>query len=313
MSIYKCLLCTSEYNTAQKLAVHISNQHMSSKEYYDRFLKKENEDICIYCKSQTIWISLNKGYKDICSHACAMKKSKNELKNNEEKFQLFKEKVRKNQINIWNDRKKTGEDLIIRSKIGKTRSNQNQKMTDEERRKKYSRYYTMTPEAAEALNKKGIEILMARGGSYANCTKGRYKPINHQKYKGDIDSIIYRSSWELRMCKYFDHNPAVVEWSSEEIIIPYRDPVTGRVRRYYPDFKIKVRTKEGETKTVLIEIKPDYQTKEPAIQKRKTKRYITEVQTYITNRAKWKAAEAYCSDRRWDFQVLTEKHLGFGR
>ena len=140
---------------------------------------------------------------------------------------------------------------------------------------------------------------------------GKYKIKNPQKYKGDYTNIVYRSSWEARCMYYFDHNPSIIEWSSEEIIIPYRDPITGKIRRYFPDFKIKVRTKEGEIKSILIEIKPDYQTKEPKIQKRKTKRYITEVQTYVTNQAKWKAAVEYCSDRRWDFQILTELHLGF--
>ena len=139
---------------------------------------------------------------------------------------------------------------------------------------------------------------------------GKFRPRNPKKYKGNIDSIIYRSSWELRICKYFDHNPSIIEWSSEEIIIPYRDPITGKVRRYFPDFKIKVRTKEGEIKSILIEIKPDYQTKEPKIQKRKTKRYITEVQTYVTNQMKWRAASEYCLDRKWKFMVLTEKDLG---
>ncbi len=141
---------------------------------------------------------------------------------------------------------------------------------------------------------------------------GKYRIKNPQKYKGDYTNIVYRSSWELRICKYFDHNPDILEWASEEIIIPYRDPVTGKLRRYFPDFKIKVKTKEGEVKSILIEIKPAYQTREPKIQKRKTKKYITEVQTYVTNQAKWKAAVEYCSHKKWDFQILTEHQL-FGK
>lgn len=86
------------------------------------------------------------------------------------------------------------------------------------------------------------------------------------------------------------------------------NPVDGKVHRYYPDFIIKVKQKDGGIKTIMIEIKPEYQKKEPKVQKRKTKKYINEVFTYV-NQAKWKAASSFCKDRLWEFYVLTEKDL----
>ena len=65
-----------------------------------------------------------------------------------------------------------------------------------------------------------------------------------------------------------------------------------------------------KTKTMMIEIKPEYQKIGPKKQKRKTQRYIKEVVTYAVNQAKWEAAEDYCADRRWEFKVLTENDLG---
>ena len=47
----------------------------------------------------------------------------------------------------------------------------------------------------------------------------------------------------------------------------------------------------------------------PKKQRRRTKKYITEVTTYAVNDAKWKAANEYCKDRRWQFKILTEKEL----
>ena len=87
------------------------------------------------------------------------------------------------------------------------------------------------------------------------------------------------------------------------------NPVDGKVHRYYPDFIIKVRQKDGGTKTIMIEIKPEYQKQEPKVQKRKTKKYINEVFTYAVNQTKWKAASSFCKDRLWEFYVLTEKDL----
>ena len=109
---------------------------------------------------------------------------------------------------------------------------------------------------------------------------------------------------------WLDRNPDVISWASEELIIPYVSPVDGRWHRYFPDFLIKVRSRDGSVKTILIEVKPKKQTKEPEPQKRKTKRYITEVMTWGVNQAKWKAAKEYCADRKWEFQLITEDHLG---
>ena len=140
--------------------------------------------------------------------------------------------------------------------------------------------------------------------------KGRFRPKNHKKYLGDFREVIYRSSWELKFMQYCDSNKSIVKWSSEEIVIPYRSPVDNRVHRYFPDFYVKYRDVKGNYQEKVIEIKPAKQVKEPKVQKRRTKKYVTEVFTYATNRAKWEAAEDFCKDRRWQFQILTEKELG---
>ena len=141
--------------------------------------------------------------------------------------------------------------------------------------------------------------------------KGRYKPSNRHKYKGDPTNIIYRSLWEKKFMIWCDKNSNVLEWGSEEIIIPYRSPVDNRIHRYYPDFYVKAITRNGRSTKSIIEIKPYDQTKQP---KRKntrkvTKRYLSEVKTFAINNAKWKAADSYCKDRRMTFRILTEKEL----
>jgi len=110
---------------------------------------------------------------------------------------------------------------------------------------------------------------------------------------------------------WLDKEPSIVSWASEELIVPYISPVDGKKHRYFPDFLVKVRNKDGQLKTMLIEIKPKKQAMEPVKKKRVTKQYIQEVVTYSVNQAKWKAATEYCLDRGWDFKVLTEEHLGF--
>jgi hypothetical protein len=104
---------------------------------------------------------------------------------------------------------------------------------------------------------------------------------------------------------WLDRNPEILQWGSEELVIPYKSPVDGRFHRYFPDFIVK--TKNG---TMIIEVKPEAQTKPPKQRKRVTKQYIQEVATYGINQAKWQAATEYCLDRGWSFKIITESHLG---
>ena len=139
--------------------------------------------------------------------------------------------------------------------------------------------------------------------------KGRFRPKNHKKYKGDPTKVYYRSLWERRFMHYCDNTPSILEWNSEEIIIPYVSPLDNRIHRYFPDFYIKVRNVSGTVRREIIEVKPKRQCEPPKVPKRKTKRYLKEVQTYGVNQAKFKAAEEYCKNRKYNFRILTEEHL----
>lgn len=132
---------------------------------------------------------------------------------------------------------------------------------------------------------------------------GRYEVKNTKKYKGDFTNVIYRSLWEKSVFMWCDANPKVKGWSSEEIIIPYYYDADKRYHKYFPDVKIIF-----EDKILLVEIKPEKETVPPTGPKR-TKKYINESFTYIKNMNKWEAAESYCKDRKWEFQIWTEKTL----
>ena len=139
---------------------------------------------------------------------------------------------------------------------------------------------------------------------------GRFLPTNPHKYVGDHKNIIYRSSWECKVMSWLDRNDDVISWQSEETIVTYKSPVDGKWHRYFPDFLVKVKTKDGKFKTMMLEVKPKKQTLPPEPRKRITKQYINEVTTWGVNEAKWKAAIEYCKDRNWEFRLITEDHLG---
>ena len=139
---------------------------------------------------------------------------------------------------------------------------------------------------------------------------GKFSPKNPQKYRGDFTNIIYRSTWECRVMTWLDNNDSIIEWGSEELVIPYRSPVDNRVHRYFPDFYGKVKQKDDTIRVMILEVKPARQTKPPEKKKKVTKQYIQEVVTWGVNEAKWKAATEFCLDRGWTFKILTEHDLG---
>ena len=138
--------------------------------------------------------------------------------------------------------------------------------------------------------------------------KGRFKPKNYKKYKGDPTKVVYRSMWELRFMKYCDKNDSILEWSSEEIVIPYRS-IDNKVHRYYPDFWIKYKQYDGKMVQEIIEVKPKKQCVRPSKKGKNYGKYLREARTYAINESKWDAAREYCLDRGYKFRILTEDHL----
>jgi len=138
--------------------------------------------------------------------------------------------------------------------------------------------------------------------------KGKFRPKNPSKYRGDYTKIVYRSLWERQVFRWCDEQSSVNSWSSEEDIIPYRCKTDGKLHRYFCDLRITFTS----GKVYVIEIKPKAQTVEPK-RRRKSPKYIREVMTYAKNISKWEAAEKWAKDRGYVFEIWTEdtiKSLG---
>jgi len=139
--------------------------------------------------------------------------------------------------------------------------------------------------------------------------QGKFHPQNPKKYMGNINNIVYRSSWELQFMRWCDRKEDVTKWASEEFSIPYVSPVDGRLHRYYPDGLIEVETKNGR-KRYIVEVKPAKQCVPPIKKDRVTKSFLYEAQAYAVNEAKWKAAREFAADNLSEFKIITEHDLG---
>ena len=140
--------------------------------------------------------------------------------------------------------------------------------------------------------------------------RGKFKVKNSQKYKGNPSNIIYRSLMELRFMKWCDSSEKILNWSSEEVVIPYISPIDNNRHKYFPDFLIQ--TAKG---WFLIEVKPQIESRPPKkklvenLNLKKKRRYMKSVRTWLINEAKWKAAKKVCEVEGWTFEIFTEKQL----
>jgi len=129
--------------------------------------------------------------------------------------------------------------------------------------------------------------------------QGKYTIKNPEKYIGK-KTPTYRSSWEFTFCSFCDNNPAVINWASEAIQIPYFNPVSGKQTIYVPDFLIVYTDAKQQKHTELIEIKP---SKEVTMETAKS--YRDKLMVAI-NMAKWAAADSWARANNIRFRVVTE-------
>ncbi len=148
-----CQICQTEHEDIKNLGYHLRSHGMkSTKSYYDKYMKKDTDGFCEYCKEPTECVGL-RGYKVHCSRSCAAKSMRNNLRNDPARFHTFIEKVKCNVSNHW----KTDAALQIRTKISNTIKYKNSLLTEEELKEKYGWLNKLSPEERSARSKEMVE------------------------------------------------------------------------------------------------------------------------------------------------------------
>lgn len=132
--------------------------------------------------------------------------------------------------------------------------------------------------------------------------QGSYQIVNADKYVGK-GTPRYRSGWEHAFMRFCDSNEHILQWASESISIPYRNPITGKQSIYIPDFLITYRTRANQVVAELIEIKPK---KQSIVESKASARDRAIV---AVNYAKWASAQKWCQKNGLTFRVITEDDI----
>ena len=97
-----CKICELECKSGQALSKHIHIKHdISTKDYYDKYYKKENEGICPTCNKPTPFYGIIKGYQHYCCAKCAQNGNNNWFKTNNPKHKnITYKKPKRKKVNF---------------------------------------------------------------------------------------------------------------------------------------------------------------------------------------------------------------------
>ena len=132
--------------------------------------------------------------------------------------------------------------------------------------------------------------------------QGTFEIQNRGKYVGS-KAPYFRSSWELAFMRMCDAHPNITKWASENVKIPYRNPLTNKYTNYVPDFMIQYIDRDGREHVELIEIKPSNQT---TLENARSKGQAMQT---VVNAAKWEAAQEWCKRKGIRFKVINEDQI----
>lgn len=165
-------------------------------------------------------------------------------------------------------------------------------------------------------------------GGTCQTHQGYYRIKNRNKYIGDPNLIIYRSSWEFAFIKWCDASPSILRWSSEPIKIPYYDRVSRLeeckkhgldpnnprnwvIKNYNVDFWLEIDKGFDKPEKWFVEVKPKHKLRKPIPPKQKCtlkeeKRFNMIAKEFLINEAKWIAAKKWAENNNSKFYIFTE-------
>ena len=76
-----CEICGNKFKSQLAISCHIANKHhVDLKDYYDKYIKQDDEGICKTCGKPTKFDKMSKGYRRFCCYSCATKNNETQEK-----------------------------------------------------------------------------------------------------------------------------------------------------------------------------------------------------------------------------------------
>jgi hypothetical protein len=232
---YECKICKKSFNG---WGAHFKNNHkdVSTREYYDKYLKKENEGVCVVCGKETNFINANAGYYRACGYACSnvmMYREKPEIK----------EKIGKTSKDRWQN------DKEFKNKMKRCAQEHSVRM------KGVKKSVSMKRKLSAIATRRHIESPEGFVGEKTRYKQGYYFSKKNNK------ELYYQSSYELLAFNILEQQDAVVKYEKCKFSIDYVKPSDNFTHKYVPD--ILVIYDDGRKQ--IIEIKAEWQLEDEIV------------------------------------------------
>ncbi len=128
-----CQICNKKFIN---LGRHLRYCNITSKDYYDTYVKTEKDGICLICGTPTQYQSVNDGYSKHCSHSCAQ--------NNPEIIKIS--------VYNWRETYKNNPEIMERGQEKRLITYANNPEIQENRNKKLANTWKNNPEKLKLRN-----------------------------------------------------------------------------------------------------------------------------------------------------------------
>jgi hypothetical protein len=247
-----CEECGKTYNTKRGLGLHIKHKHYNDKkEYFDKWIKDQNDGICITCGEETPFNHQWNRYEKNCSRDCIKKYNYNQTKDGNLKKYGVKNQFQRKEITskikeikiekygIPHSIHKTRETLLKRYGVDNPSKLEWVKQKISVSNKKCS-LEALQKRKNSVHNKYGVENIMQNKSIFEKSQKTRFL---RKKFK-DTD-VFYQGSYELDFLEKFYDKIDIENGPS----IPYL--FEGNLHVYHSDFYIP-------SLNLVVEIKNSY-------------------------------------------------------
>lgn len=198
--MHQCKICSDNLHSNVKLSIHIRKTHgMPTKLYYDTYIKKCDESICVVCGKDAVYKNFVLGYSKTCCRSCSAKNFRTVLKNDPVRNKKFVDKVTNNMREIWESREMSGEKCIIFKKVSDTSTTNNGKLTVQERKDKFGWLNKLSGEERDIKIKQMVKPLQE---FYKNISNEDMITIMNKRTKTTIER--YGKSYPEHLCEISD-------------------------------------------------------------------------------------------------------------
>lgn len=161
----ECKICNRQFEQERSISRHVFSHKMTIKEYYDKFLKKDNEGICS-CGNTTSFLSVTRGYQRFCCTECSNRDNNKKLKIEKTNMQRYG-----NKCSLQNKliRKKTTKTLI--SKYGVDNPSKSPDLREKVRKTNLERYGCEHTTQNAKVQQRIKETNLRRYGKHPSKTK----------------------------------------------------------------------------------------------------------------------------------------------